>query len=390
MKKWTTLILIFAASVYGADWYTWRGPDANGISSETGFSGFEDSAAWSVDLGVGYSSVSVKDGRLYTMGHLEGTDTVFCLDALTGKEIWRHSYPCKTGKYKGPRATPTVDGEGIYTVSREGNVICFEASSGKVLWQTDVLEKTGIENIRWGIATSAVIEGGRVLLNIGEAGIALNKNTGKIEWESGGAHSYATPVVFESKGKRLAAFFSAPGLMITDVNKGKVVADYTWETKHKINGADPLILDDQIFISSGYGRGCAMLDFSSGKKLKKIWENEILKTQFSSAIYLDGYIYGIDGNERKRGYLRCIDAEDGVEMWNTQCGFGSLISADGKLIVLGDRGTLWLVNATHKKYDELASVESGLSRLCWTPPVLANGILYCRNDKGTLKAIKMK
>ena len=383
--------MLAAAVVCGADdWYTWRGPNGNGISSETGITGFETSPVWSKELGFGYSSVSVKNVRLYTMGHTDGTDTIFCIDALTGNEIWTHSDPCETGKYKGPRATPVVDGEHLYTVSREGDVLCLETASGKVVWQTDVLDETGVKNIRWGIASSAVFDGDLILLNVGDTGVALNKKTGKIEWDSAGIHSYASAVVFEQSGKKLAAIFSAPGLHVVDTRNGKVVADYPWETSWKINGADPLIIGDKIFISSGYKKGCAMLDFSSGKKLQKIWENDVLKNQFSSSIVLDEYIYGIDGNEKKRGHLRCIRAEDGAEMWSTQSGFGSLICADGKLIVLTDRGKLLLVNATHKQYDELTQVESGLSRICWTPPVLANGILYCRNDKGTLNVIRMK
>ena len=133
----------------------------------------------------------------------------------------------------------------------------------------------------------------------------LNKKDGTIEWDSKGAHSYATPVVFERDGKLLAAIFSAPGLHIVDVKTGKVIDDVSWVTDWKINGADPLIIGEKIFISSGYKRGSAMLDFSSGKKLKKIWEAEVLNTQFSSSVYLDGYIYGIDGNHNKRGRLRC-------------------------------------------------------------------------------------
>ena len=137
MKKWMVLILAFSTAVHAADWHTWRGPAGNGISPETGISGFDLPPVWSAELGEGYSAVSVKDGRLYTMGHADGTDTVFCLDALTGKEIWTHSYPCEKGQYEGPRATPVVDGDSVYTVSREGQVFCLDAESGKVNWSTE-------------------------------------------------------------------------------------------------------------------------------------------------------------------------------------------------------------------------------------------------------------
>jgi outer membrane protein assembly factor BamB len=388
-QLWCVMVLAFVSNSYCADWPAWRGPNANGISTETGWNANSAKQLWTKELGTGYSSVSVVDEKLYTMGHEEGTDTVYCLNATTGKKIWSHTYSCKTGNYKGPRATPVVDGSNLYTVSREGQAICFDAESGTVNWETDVLDKTSNDNIRWGISSSAVIDGELLLLNIGSAGTALNKKSGDVVWKSKGAHSYASPVVFDYKGKRVAAIFSAPGLQIIDVKSGKEIADYTWETKYDINGADPLIIDDRIFISSGYGHGCVMLDFSSGK-LKKIWENDLMKNQFSSSVYIDGYIYGIDGQTKKKGFLRCIDAKDGSEAWSMQVGFGSLIAADGKLIALGEAGMLYIADAAPKEYTEIFKMETGLSKLCWTPPALANGIIYCRNDKGTLVAIDVR
>ena len=115
-----------------------------------------------------------------------------------------------------------------------------------------------------------------------------------------------------------------------------------------------------------------------------------MKNQFSSSVHIDGYIYGVDGQTKKKGFLRCISAKDGDEEWSMPMGFGSLIAADGKLIALGEDGTLYFAEASPKKYAEISKFETGLSKLCWTPPVLANGIVYCRNDKGTLVAIDVR
>jgi len=388
-RIWSMLVVAIAASGYCDDWYTWRGPNANGISSETGWNPKGAKELWTRELGTGYSTVSVKGDKLYTMGHEEGEDTVYCLDAKTGDKIWDYSYPCETGKYKGPRATPVVDGGHLYTVSRTGQVICFDAASGKVKWETDALDKTGNENIRWGISSSAVIEDDLLLLNIGEAGMALDKNSGKVEWKSKGKHSYASPVLFDHKGKRCAAIFSSPGLQIVEAKTGKKIVSYDWTTKYDINGADPLVIEDKIFISSGYKHGAAMLDFSSGE-LKPVWENEVMQNQFSSSVYIDGYIFGIDGQAKGKGFLRCIAAKDGSEVWKMRIGFGSVIAADGKLIALGEDGMLYIAEATSKEYNELSKTSTGLEKLCWTPPVLANGIIYCRNDKGTLVAIDVR
>lgn len=392
MKKWIvymTATVAFAG--YGRDWLSWRGPDGNGISQETGWNPAGVEVLWTKELGDGYSAVSVRDGRLYTMGHepgddKAGTDTVYCLDARTGKEIWTFSYPSATGQYKGPLATPVIDGSSVYTVSRGGLVICFDEESGKVNWQTDVLAATGNENIKWGVASSAVIEEDLLLLNIGSAGTALKKQTGAVAWQSKGAFSYATPVMFDHRGTRLAAIFSASGLEVVEAQTGRRMDSFEWKTKHDVHGADPVIIGEKIFISSGYNHGCAMLDMSSGS-LKKVWENDLVKSHFSSSVYLDGYLYGIDGQVKTKGFLRCISAADGTEQWSEQIGFGSLIAADGKLIVLGEAGELRFVEVSPRKYNEISMMTTGLSRLCWTPPVLANGMIYCRNDKGTLVAV---
>ena len=388
MGKWIGC-LVFTVLVSGAvadDWYTWRGPTGDGFSKETGWNPKGASEAWTTELGAGYSSVSVKDGKLYTMGNKDGQDIVYCLDAKTGDKIWDYSYDCEPGKFKGPRATPVIDGENLYTISRDGELFCFDAVTGKKKWNVDVLEETNNKNIRWGVSSSVIFEDGLMLLNIGDAGVAIDKNTGKIKWKSTGQHSYASPVVFTRKGKRLAAIFSSPGLQIVDVKTGKKVDDYKWETKYDINGADPLVIGDKIFISSGYDRECAMLDFSSGS-LKKLWNSDIMKNQFSSSIHDGGYIYGVSGQTKKKGHLRCISVEDGAEQWSMPIGFGSLMAADGKLIALSEDGTLYFAEITPEKYTEISTIDTGLGQLCWTPPVLANGMVYCRNDKGKLVAI---
>jgi outer membrane protein assembly factor BamB len=389
MKKWIGfgLVTALAVAALGDDWPVWRGPNDNGISNETGWSLKGAKKTWTKELGVGYSSVTVKGDRLYTMGHKDGNDVVYCLDASTGEEIWTQSYPCAPGKYKGPRATPVIDGDFVYAVSRDAEVRCFDAASGKEVWKTDVLGETGNANIKWGISTSPVIEGDLLLLNIGESGVALKKKDGAIDWKSRGASSYASPVVFDYKNKRTAAIFAGDGLRLVVAATGKELGFLPWEPKYKVNGADPLILDnDRMFIASGYGYGCALLDYSSGK-IEKVWENDRIKPHFGTPVAMDGYIYGEDGQTKGKGFLRCISVEDGSEQWNSPIGFGSLMAADGRLIVLTEGGELQEIEASPKALKQIATFNTGLGKLCWTAPVLANGIIYCRNDKGTLVAI---
>jgi len=381
------------SNVQADDWPIWRGPHANGISTETGWNPLAVKGGvkklWAKQLGRGYSSVSVKSGLLYTMGNKDGNDIVYCLDALTGEQKWKYSYPCDPGKYAGPRATPVVDGGRVYTMSREGLVICFDAKSGKVIWRTDANKETHNKVIRWGYASSAVTDDELLLLNIGEHGVALDKASGKVKWRSQGKAGFATPVLFEWKGKRCAAIFSAKNLYAVEVATGKKLWSYKWVTRYDVNAADPIYFDGMMFISSGYKHGGILLDIS-GNKPKKVWENDLLKNHFSSSVYVDGYIYGIDGNSRQRGFMRCINASTGQEQWNVRIGFGSLIVADRKIIALNENGMLYIAELNPKGYKEIAQAHTGLSKLCWTAPVLSNAIIYCRNDKGTLEAIDVR
>lgn len=390
-NTWVGILFVsmIIPSVQGEDWPIWRGPNADGISAESGWDAASASITWSRELGDGYSTVSVKDGKVYSAGHVDGQDIVYCLNAENGDELWRYSYPCSTGSFKGPRATPVLDGESVYMVSREGVVYCLKAEDGSLGWKTEALAASDSDNNQWGIASSAVIHGNLILLNIGDHGTALDKQTGKVVWKSKGAQSYASPVVFEYEGKTCAFMFAAQKLAMVDVSTGESLSSYAWETQYGVNGADPLLIDDnKVFITTGYKKGCALLDYSSGK-LVEVWKNEQISSQFSSCVYIDGYIYGVDGQTKAKGFLRCISAEDGSEQWSMPIGFGSLMAADGKLIALGERGTLYFARAVPQKYDEISQFDTGLGQLCWTAPVLANGTIYCRNDKGELVAVNV-
>ncbi len=198
------LAAIFALSTFasGADWPHWRGPHRNGISDEKGWTTNWGAAGpkvlWKARIGLGFSSFAVADGRVYTTGHADSTDTVFCFDAATGKALWKHSYPADLGdKYYegGTSATPTANGGRLYQLSRWGDVFCYEASSGKVVWKKNVQTETGANIPDWGYAGSPLVLDGLVILNVGSAGTALDKVTGNILWKSGEDNAgYSTPL----------------------------------------------------------------------------------------------------------------------------------------------------------------------------------------------------
>src|SRR5205814_956561 len=173
----------------------------------------------------GFSSMAVAQGRLFTLGNRNETDTVYAFDAETGKGLWKHSYPCALDPiyYEGgPGSTPSVDGDRVYTLSKRGHAFCFAAATGKILWQKNLMEELRAGKPRWGFAGSPLIVEDRVILNVGEAGTALDKRTGRVLWKSAtNATGYATPIPFRSAGERCVAIFSGKALIGVRVSDGK-------------------------------------------------------------------------------------------------------------------------------------------------------------------------
>ncbi len=387
------MALLIVFQLYAVDWHYWRGPDRNGISPETDWDPMAlnntNLVKWKIRIGIGYSSVSVKGEYLYTMGYKQGKNVILCLDKETGETVWTRSYRSSPGEYKGPKCTPVVDGQYVYTLGQDGQLLCHNAETGKKKWKTHLNKDLGATPPNWGFASSVCIEDNMILVNAGRSGIALDKNTGEKIWSSApGTGNYSTPVTYTFNNKLHTAIFGMKKLFGVDASTGEVQWSFPWETSYDVMAADPIIIGNKVFISSGYNRGSSLWDFS-GNDLKKVWENKSISTHFSSTLLMDNYIYGIDGNTG-RGYLKCIDPNTGEVQWSRNVGFGSLIGTKNKyLIVLNEKGTLYTVKADAQSYKEISKKEGLLSRLCWTPPVLSNGMLYIRNDKGQLGCLDM-
>ena len=382
--------MLFSLSVYGADWPFWRGPNGNGISTESKWNPLTlkkgAKILWKKRLGKGYSSVSIKDGLLYTMGYKNKKNTIYCLNAITGKEVWKYTYSCGKGEYTGPKSTPVIDGSVVYTLSQEGHLFCHDAKKNKVIWEKNIVDDLGATILRWNFASSPVIKGELLYINAGKSGMALNKKTGKKIWSSvPGVGNYSSAEIFNMDNKLYAAIFGEEDLFLVDALNGKVKWSLPWKTEYDVNAADPIYFDKKLFISSGYEKGCALIDISKGKP-DVIWQNKNMSTHFQTCVLINNYLYGVSGNAGE-GVLKCIDVKTGKVKWEKETGFGSVIAVNEYLIVLNEKGTLRIVKINPDKYIEVSKSKKLLSRLCWTPPVLANGLIYCRNDKGNLICI---
>ena len=392
------LLVAGACGVGAEDWPQWRGPDRNGISSETGLlMKWPDEGPpilWKGKVGMGFSSMVIGDGRLYTMGHADETDTVFCFHALSGKVLWKHSYPAEFGdKYYqgGTTGTPTIDGDRVFTLSRWGDLFCFEAATGKIVWNRNVHDDAGIRLPDWGFTGAPTVHGDLLILNVRESGMAVNKRTGKTVWESPDKKAgYSTPLPVEREGDDWMIIGSEHGYISVNPETGKEQWRMRWLTQYGVNAADPIVRDDLVFISSGYGKGAALFRPKAGGEPEVIWTSKVLRTQLNPAVLVGEYLYGVDGDTTQTASLKCIEFATGKEMWS-EAGFGSggLVVADGNLIALSAKGELMVAPATSKEFAPVSRAQV-LGGKSWTAPVLANGIVYCRNSRGDLVAVDLR
>jgi len=333
------------------DWPRWRGTDFNGISKETGWSTSWPQEGpkqlWKANVGTGFSSIAISHGRAYTLGNINDTETIYCFDANTGNVLWKHSYACSTDPnlYEGgPNATPTVAGETVYTFSRKGHVFALDAGSGNVIWSKNIHDELGLKIPSWGFSGSPLAEGKLLIINAGPAGTALDKATGKVVWSSGKESAgYSSPLPFSNGPTRAALLFSTKALSAVDPENGQLLWEHPWKTPWGVNAADPVIVGDKIFISSGYNQGCALLRVV-GNKVSVLWRNENMRNHFNSSLAVGD---SVDASGLPRYQIGTTDATNfnleecsgcGIQGWGWEDnGWG--VGVTGPLVYFATTGT---------------------------------------------------
>jgi outer membrane protein assembly factor BamB len=398
---------IFAAAVAVAsacsqlaadDWPQWNGSNYEMISRETGWSkdwnAQPPKEIWQKEIGTGFSSVSVVGDRLFTMGRQDDKDAVYCLNATTGDAIWTHTYACEllaNMHEGGPGSTPTFSGGHVFTFSREGQVFCLDAADGKVVWSVNLPDITDVKRPGWGLTASPIVVDDKVILEAGRL-VALNKNDGSLVWQTANRPAgYGSAIQFVHAGRSLVATLNNEGLLIVDPAGGKEVAFTEWKTSWSTNSTTPIYFNGMFFVSTGYNRGCAVFQFD-GDKLTETFANREISNHMNNSVFYQDHIYGISGNSSaaRNCKLVCMDAKTGEVNWSKRgCGCGSLIIADGHVLVLTDDGVVTCGPADPSGYS-LAGKVQALSGKCWTVPVLANGHLFCRNAKGHLVCLELE
>jgi outer membrane protein assembly factor BamB len=391
--------VLFGVAASAADWPNFRGPNHNGISSETGWTAQwpveGPRQLWKASVGTGFSSIAVAQGRAYTVGNRADIDTIYCFDAETGSNVWQYSYPAALDPKMhegGPSATPTVDGGRVYAVSKQGLVFCFDAAQGALQWSNNVAAKVGAGTPMWGFAGSVLVQDNLLILDMGGGGAAVDKSTGQVVWSSAKeAGGYATPLPCSVNGVPTVVIGSARTVFGLEAKSGQVLWSFPWKTQSDLNVTDPVVAGNDVFVSADFEHGSAVFRIN-GTNSTTVWENSKLRNHIATSILLDGYVYGVDGQVNNAGAatLKCLDFATGAEKWNFKgLGGGELIVAGHKIIMLGDGGELVVAEASPEGFNPISRAQV-LGGKCWTAPTLANGRIYARNAKGDVICLDVK
>lgn len=400
------------------DWQAFLGPTHDGKSTETHL--LKDwpkggpTVVWELPKGTGYSSPAIQGDHLVYFDRVGNEERVRCLHPETGALHWEFRYPTKFedryGYNNGPRASPVIDGERVYTYGAEGKLHCLRLGGGQVEWKRDLAADYKVPQDFFGTATTPLVEGNLLVINIGAPGgptvVGLDKTTGKQVWGSGKewGPSYASPVPANVSGKRRVFVFaggeSEPptgGLIVLDPKTGAIESTFPWRSRsyESVNAASPVVVGNQVFVSASYRTGGALLNVSPDGKTSVAWTSNDIGTHFNTAIEKDGYLYAFDGRNEPDASLVCVELKTGKVMWRVAPEWqeaitfngaprtipmstyrGTLLYVDGRFLCLGEMGSLLWLDLSPKGYKELARTQLFVARETWSSPIVSRGLLY--------------
>lgn len=378
------------------DWPAWRGADRSGLSAETGlldqWPEGGPKVLWTVTgMGAGFATPSVAGDRIFLMGDREGQEWVIALDRnQQGKEVWSTATgPVRAngGGYPGPRSTPTVDGDVLYSLGLNGDLVCLETASGEVVWKQDLRSaEFGGQVGGWGYCESVLVDGPWVVCTPGGSQatmMALDKKTGQPVWKAnfGDNAHYSSIVKAEIAGRKQYVQLMQSAVVGVDAANGKLLWKYNRCCNGTANCSTPVVQGDTVFAASGYGTGGGLVRIvrqGDEFQAEEVYFTKEMKNHHGGMLVLDGYLYGSD-----EGVPTCLNVATGKVAWrNRSPGKSSLTYADGNLFLRSEGGLVSLVKATPQGFEMSGQFEeketSGAPT--WPHPVVAGGRLYLRDQ----------
>jgi outer membrane protein assembly factor BamB len=413
-------LLPLSAQVAAEDWPQWRGKNRDGAWTETGilekFAGPQIPLKWQVEVGSGYSGPTVAEGRVFLTDRVHeprSTERVLCFDEQTGKPLWRYEYPAEYGRVgypAGPRASVTVDGGMAYALGATGQMHCFDAANGRLLWNVDLGRKYDIQMPIWGITAAPLIADDLVILHIGGRGacvVALDKLDGSERWRAlGDRGQYSAPILVEQAGQRVVIVWTGDSVSGLAPANGKVLWRYVWKPKNMpIGVATPVVHGDRVFFTSFYD-GSLMLRLAQDRPaVEKVWQRvganenppntDALQSIIATPVFDGTHIYGVDSY----GELRCLDAATGDRVWEDLTAVPQdrwstihFVKNGDNHWLFNEKGQLIIARLTPQGYDEISRAKliepttdqlrrRGGVGVCWAHPAFANKHIFQRSDK---------
>jgi outer membrane protein assembly factor BamB len=407
----TFAALAVAAPEASPEWPQWRGPNRDAVAKESGLlATWPESGpplAWKAKgLGGGFSSLAISGGRIYTLGDLQGSQQLIAMNLADGKIAWTAKVgPIWEDEYGGPRGTPTVDGDRVYALGTEGDLVCLQAATGKEVWRKSLPRDFGGRMMSsWKWAESPLVDGDRLVVTPGAANatlVALDKKTGKEIWRAAvpsigekGADgaAYSSVVVSNGGGVKQYVQLTGRGVVSVRAQDGKFLWGYNKVANDVANISTPIIRGDHVFASTGYRTGSALLKLSragDGIQAQEVYflDAKTLQNHHGGLVLIGDHVYG--GHGHNRGYPICVEMAtgkvawggEGVELNHGGSGSAAVTAADGQLYFRYQNGRMVMIQATPQGYKVTGAFSiPDVNHPSWSHPVVAGGKLYLREQ----------
>ncbi len=383
-------------SALAGDWPSQRGPDHDGSSGEKGAFKGEVSLTqlWSHEIGVGYSGVSIADGKAVTVYGDGTSDFMVAWDVTTGKELWRHTigpmFPVVGGADGGQNATPVLDDGMAYLMTADGKLLALNLANGEQAWSFDVAQEFEAPSPRFGFASNPLPLGKMLFVQTGgknNRGLtAFAKKTGEVLWSKvDDTVGYQSPILAEIHGEEMILATTNHKIVGLTPGGGEVLFEFDYRDGDGDGSASPVMIDDNVFLMNGRNESTAYgIDKTkAGYAVAELWKTTSLKRNFAAPVLHQGNIYGFDGN-----FIACVDPKTGEQKWKSRGAKGKgLIVVDGHLIVFDDEGHIVVAEADPTEYKEKARLKVA-DEGTYSYPAFADGTIFVRNLK-TIHGVKV-